>query len=121
MQIFLSSEAFLPAGTYLSHNQSFPLFSSRILVQHIINPHINGNLLVFLSVEICLTGLIHGLGAGWRFVPSDFFIPSCPGVWQAPRVPPLQTSRAEADKTTPVAHTRDLCNSTFSSAQHRDI
>lgn len=37
-------------------------------MQHIINPHINGNLLVFLSLETCLTGITPGLDAGWPFV-----------------------------------------------------
>lgn len=47
-------------------------------MQHIINPHINDEVLVFLSVEIRLTGITRGLDAGWPFVPGCLFIPTCP-------------------------------------------
>lgn len=62
-QILLPSEAFLPAGIYLSPMKSFSLFSSHILAQHTINLHINDKLLIFLSLEIRLTGTVRGLDA----------------------------------------------------------
>lgn len=69
MQIFTQRGVFASWHIPVIH-KSFSLFSSHILVQHTINLHINAKLLVFLSLEICLTGTIHGLDAWWPFVPS---------------------------------------------------
>lgn len=70
-QSILPSEAFLPAGIYLSSMKSFCLFSSHILAQHTINLHINDKLLIFLSLEICLTGTVRGLDG--HLCPVSFY------------------------------------------------
>lgn len=64
-------------------------------------------LLVFLSLEIRLAGLTHGLDAGWPFVPGVLLSRPVQGSDRGSSHPaPVQTSGAEADTTTPVAHTR---------------
>lgn len=76
-------------------------------MQHIINPHINDEVLIFLSVEIRLTGITRGLDAGWPFVPGVLLSPPVQRADRGSSAPaPVQTSGAEADTTTPVAHTR---------------